>query len=360
VSNYPKTHQIALIPGDGIGKEVVPAARRVLEATGIAFLFVDLEAGWECFQRTGTALPADTLEALRGCHGAIFGAVSSPSYKVPGYSSPIVAMRKELDLYANLRPSISAPVPGSQPGIDLLIVRENTECLYVKRERLEDDGNTAIAERIITRAASTRIAQMAFEEARQRERQKAARPLRSATKRQKGLVTIVHKANVLSVSDGLFRESALAVATEYPDVAVEEQLVDSMLYRLIRQPQRYDVVVAPNLYGDLLSDAAAALVGGLGLAPSANVGDTFVLVEPVHGSAPDIAGKGIANPIGAILAAAMLLRHLGEDTAAHHVEAAVHRVLAEGPHTPDLGGDATTDAVTAAVIERLEIKGLGD
>jgi homoisocitrate dehydrogenase len=349
VSDYPKTHRIALIPGDGIGKEVVPAARRVLEATGIPFHFIELDAGWECFQRTGTALPASTVEALRDCHGAIFGAVSSPSHKVDGYSSPIVAMRKELDLYANLRPSISAPVSGSQPGIDLLIVRENTECLYVKRERLEDDGNTAIAERVITRTASTRIARMAFEQARQK----------AKTKRQKGLVTIVHKANVLSISDGLFREAALAVAAEYPDVAVEEQLVDSMLYRLIREPQRYDVVVAPNLYGDLLSDAAAALVGGLGLAPSANVGDTFVLVEPVHGSAPDIAGKGIANPIGAILAAAMLLRHLGED-AASRVEAAVHSVLAEGPHTPDLGGDATTEQVTAAVIERLEIKGLSD
>jgi homoisocitrate dehydrogenase len=151
----------------------------------------------------------------------------------------------------------------------------------------------------------------------------------------------------------LFREAALAVAADYPDVAVEEQLVDSMLYRLIREPQRYDVVVAPNLYGDLLSDAAAALVGGLGLAPSANVGDTFVLVEPVHGSAPDIAGKGIANPIGAILAAGMLLRHLGQDAAARCVEAAVHSVLAEGPHTPDLGGSATTEGVTQAVIDQL-------
>jgi homoisocitrate dehydrogenase len=351
VLNHQKAHQIALIPGDGIGKEVVPAARRVLEATGLPFHFVDLDAGWTCFQRTGTALPASTLDMLRGCDGAIFGAVSSPSHRVAGYSSPIVALRKELDLYANLRPSISVPVPGSQPGIDLLIVRENTECLYVKRERLEDDGNTAIAERIITRAASMRIARMAFDQARSRYTHHAPRTTHP-------LVTIVHKANVLSISDGLFRESALAVAAEYPDVAVEEQLVDSMLYRLIREPQRYDVVVAPNLYGDLLSDAAAALVGGLGLAPSANVGDTFVLVEPVHGSAPDIAGKGIANPIGAILAAAMLLRHLGEDVAARGVEAAVDSVLTGGPHTQDLGGDATTDVVTKAVIERVRDDGM--
>lgn len=346
MTTYPRPYQIALIPGDGVGCEVVPAARRVLEATGLTFAFTELDAGWECFQRTGTALPAETVNALRGCDGAIFGAVSSPSHKVPGYSSPIVALRKELDLYANLRPIVSAPVADSRPDIDMLIVRENTECLYVKRERLEDDGNTAVAERVITRGASTRIARMAFAQATARNTQHATRP---------PLVTIVHKANVLSVTDGLFREAALAVAAQFPDVGVEEQLVDSMLYRMIREPQRYDVVVAPNLYGDLLSDAAAALVGGLGLAPSANVGDTFVLVEPVHGSAPDIAGQGIANPIATILAAALLLRHLGEEDAAQRIENAANDVLHHGPHTPDLGGTATTEDVVIAVIKRVEI-----
>jgi homoisocitrate dehydrogenase len=345
LTTYPRPYQIALIPGDGVGREVVPAARRVLEATGLTFAFTELDAGWDCFQRTGTALPAETVNALRGCDGAIFGAVSSPSHKVPGYSSPIVALRKELDLYANLRPIVSAPVTDSRPNIDMLIVRENTECLYVKRERLEDNGNTAVAERVITRAASTRIARMAFESARQK----------AKGKRQKGLVTIVHKANVLSVTDGLFREAALAVAAKFPDVDAEEQLVDSMLYRMIREPQRYDVVVAPNLYGDLLSDAAAALVGGLGLAPSANVGDTFVLVEPVHGSAPDIAGQGIANPIATILAAALLLRHLGEEDAAQRIENAANDVLHHGPHTPDLGGTATTEDVIIAIIKRVEM-----
>ncbi len=339
--NHGKVYKIALIPGDGIGKEVVPAARRVLAETGLLFDFVDLEAGWETFQRTATALPRETVTALHSCDGAIFGAVSSPSHKVPGYTSPIVALRKEMDLYANLRPSVSDPVPGSRSGVDLLIVRENTECLYVKRERLEDGGDTAIAERVITRGASERIARIAFEMARQK------------AKGQKGLVTIVHKANVLSVSDGLFREAALAVAAAYPDVAVEEQLVDSMLYRLIREPERYDVIVAPNLYGDLLSDAAAALVGGLGLAPSANVGDNFVLVEPVHGSAPDIAGQGIANPIAAIRAAAMLLDHLGEGDSAQSIREAVQGTLADGPRTPDLGGMSTTEEVTAEVIRRL-------
>jgi len=337
--------KIALIPGDGIGTEVVPAAQRVLEATGLPLEFVNLEAGWATFQRTGNALPPETVDGLRTCDGALFGAVNSPSHRVPGYTSPIVALRKILDLYANLRPLISAPVPGSQPGVDMLIVRENTECLYVKRERLEDGGDTAIAERVITRRASERIARMAFAQA--EKRQKAKGEGKSA------LVTIVHKANVLSLTDGLFREAALAVAGEFPAVAVEEQLVDSMVYRMILEPARYDVVVAPNLYGDILSDAGAALVGGLGLVPSANVGDNFVLAEPVHGSAPDIAGQGIANPIATIRAAALLLAHLGEGAAAQRIETSVQQVLAHGPRTRDLGGNATTEEVTREVIRRL-------
>ena len=335
-------YRIALIPGDGIGREVVPAARQVLDALGVSCQYVELDAGWETFQRTGEALPAATLAAVRRCHGAIFGAVSSPSQRVEGYSSPILALRKALDLYANLRPAVSAPVPGSQPGIDLLMVRENTEDVYVKREHLEDGGDTAIAQRVITRRASTRIAIMAFQQARRRQ-----------SRQGRGLVTVVHKANVLNLSDGLFRSAALAVAQEYADIQVEEQLVDSMLYRLIREPQRYDVVVAPNLYGDILSDGAAALVGGLGVAPSANVGDDFVLVEPVHGSAPDIAGRGIANPAATILAAALLLEALGEPAAADRIQSAVTAVLADQVWTPDLGGSATTCDVTDAVCSAL-------
>ncbi len=352
-------YTIALIPGDGIGKEVVPAAARVLEATGLPLHFVELEAGWETFQRTGNALPPETVEALRGCHSALFGAVSSPSHRVHGYSSPIVALRKILDLYANLRPLISAPlssaplssaplssapVPGSRTGVDMLVVRENTECLYVKQERLEDGGDRAIAERVITRRASERIARMGFALAQKRQKAKV--------EGKTGLVTVVHKANVLSLTDGLFREAALAVAGEFPGVAVEEQLVDSMAYRMILEPQRYDVVVAPNLYGDILSDAGAALVGGLGLVPSANVGDSFVLVEPVHGSAPDIAGQGVANPIATIRAAGLLLAHLGENGTAQRIEHAVQSVLADGPRTKDLGGSAGTEDVTREVIRR--------
>lgn len=337
--------QIALIPGDGIGREVVPAAQQVLLATGVPFTFIELSAGWETFQQQGNALPTTTLDQLRICDGALFGAVSSPSQRVAGYSSPIIGLRKHFDLYANLRPILSAPVAGSQPDVDMLIVRENTECLYVKQERWTEEGEAAVAERVITRRASARIAHTAFQQARRRQ---ARNPQRTP------LVTIVHKANVLSLTDGLFRETALAVAREYPDVAVEEQLVDSMVYRMIREPQRYDVVVAPNLYGDILSDAAAALVGGLGLAPSANVGERFIVAEPVHGSAPDIAGQGIANPAATILAAALLLETLGQAQAAQQIQQAVNRVLQHGPWTRDLGGTASTTAVTQAVLDQLK------
>jgi homoisocitrate dehydrogenase len=339
-----RSYRIALIPGDGVGQEVVPAAQTVLAALPLDITFVPLTAGWDVFQRTGTALPQSTAAAIRGCDGAIFGATQSPSGKVEGYSSPILALRKQLDLYANLRPIQSMPVRGSGAGIDLLIVRENTECLYVRQERLEDSGNTAVAQRVITRGASTRIARMAFEQARRRAGQ---------THHAGPRVTVVHKANVLNLTDGLFREACLAVAADYPDVQVEEQLVDSMIYRLIREPQRYDVVVAPNLYGDILSDAAAALVGGLGLASSANASDHFVLAEPVHGSAPDIAGQGIANPIATILAAAQLLEALSEGACAAAVQEAVRRTLQDGVLSADLGGDASTQEVTNAVIARL-------
>lgn len=359
-----RTYRVAVIPGDGVGKEVTPAAQRVLEALPLAFTFVPLAAGWATFEQTGTALPQSTAAAVRGCDGALFGATQSPSQQLEGYSSPILTLRKQLDLYANLRPVRSMPVPGSRPGIDLLIVRENTECLYVRQERLEDDGNTAVAQRVITRRASERIAHKAFQAARARhaarntQQNSALRPPQPAeggggAPRPSPLVTVVHKANVLSLTDGLFRQVCLDVAKRYPDVQVEEQIVDSMIYRLIREPQRYDVVVAPNLYGDILSDAAAALVGGLGLAPSANMSDNFALVEPVHGSAPDIAGRGIANPCAAILAAAQLLEALGEVDAAQQVQHAVQRTLADGILSADLGGSATTGEVMNGVIRRL-------
>ncbi|KAJ3040037.1 homoisocitrate dehydrogenase [Rhizophlyctis rosea] len=357
---------IGLIPADGIGREVIPAARDVLEAVAPnKFSFVHLDAGFEHFQKTGVALPEETVERLKGeCAGALFGAVSSPSHKVAGYSSPIVALRKKMDLYANVRP-VASPAGATGTPIDMLIIRENTECLYIKSERLEtlpDGTKIAWADRKITETASKRIGRMAFRMALQRSAIREARRARGETVAWEGKprVTVVHKSNVLSVSDGLFRESVLAVRNgEDPafktDVDLEEQLVDSMVYRMFREPHKFDVAVAPNLYGDIISDGAAALVGSLGVVASANVGDSFVLGEPVHGSAPDIAGKGIANPVAAIRSAALLLEHMGLDSEATRIHSAVDRVLSEQASslTPDLGGKGTTQGVTDAIIKAL-------
>src|SRR5262245_15163491 len=230
--------RLAVIPGDGIGRELLPAALEVFDALGVAFEPILLDAGWDEVQRRGLALPAVTLEAARECDSVVCGALSSPSHPVAGYQSPIVALRRELDLYANLRPALSAPVAGSRPDVDLLVVRENTEGLYSGREREEGDG--AVAERVITRRASRRIVRRAFEEARRR--RERGRP---------GAVTVVHKANVLRVTDGVFRECALEVARDFPEIAVAEQLVDSMAYHMIREPERFDVVVSTNLFGDI-------------------------------------------------------------------------------------------------------------
>lgn len=343
--------RIALIPGDGIGPEIMAVAEQALRT-----LFPDgtlemvcAEAGWGVFERTGKALPSSTVELLRSCDGALFGAVSSPSRPVKGYRSPIVALRRELDLFANLRPLVSAPVPSARPNIDILLVRENTEGLYVGHERLDDEGlptEVATAERRISRVACERIADAACRAAVERRAQ--GRP---------GRLTIAHKANVLRLSDGLFRRACLEVAERFPELDVEEQLVDSLLYRLILEPERYDVIVAPNLYGDLLADAGAALVGGLGLAPSANTGHRdgrpWVLAEPVHGSAPDIAGLGIANPVAMLSATVLLLDGLGRVTEASRLKQAVDEVLRSGPWTSDLGGTATTAEVGTMILRRL-------
>ena len=325
--------QLCVIEGDGVGHEVIPAALDVLAATKLVFDIRHAEAGWACFQAHGTALPEATLDVARHADAVLFGAVSSPSHRVAGYSSPIVELRRKLDLFANLRPSVSWPIPTSRADVDLLIVRENSEGLYIRREHRE--GDQAIAERLITRTGSARVVRVACESARRRRRH----------------LTIVHKANVLPETCGLFRKTALAVAEDYTDLTVDEMLVDAMAMRLVTQPERFDVIVTTNLFGDILSDEAAGLVGGLGLAPSANLGATPApaLFEPVHGSAPDIAGQGIANPLAAFLSVAMLLDHIGSRSAAANVRAAVTQVLRHGPRTPDMGGDARTTDITDVV-----------
>jgi homoisocitrate dehydrogenase len=346
---------ICLIPGDGVGREVVPAAAQAVAAILPGVRFVTAQAGWDCFVRCGNALPDETVRAVGSAGATLFGATQSPTTgaataqtalsqgKPAVYRSPILALRKQFDLYANLRPA--APlVPAARP-IDLLIVRENTEGLYSGRERR--DGDTAIAERVITRQASERIARVAFEQARRR----AA--LRGCTGRC-ARVTIVHKANVLKITDGLFRESCLSVSKQYPDVEVDEMLVDSAAMWLARDAGRFDVIVTTNLFGDILSDLAAGLTGGLGIAPSANIGAGRVAVfEPVHGSAPDIAGRGVANPVGAMLSAAMMLEHIGQGGAAAALRQAVRSTVKAGLTTPDLGGMAATSQVTAAVCDIL-------
>ncbi|CAH2354984.1 homoisocitrate dehydrogenase, mitochondrial [[Candida] railenensis] len=357
-----KTLKIGLIPGDGIGREVIPAGRAVLENLpkkfDLDFEFVHLDAGFELFQKTGTALPDATVETLQSsCDGALFGAVSSPSTKVAGYSSPIVALRKKMGLYANVRPVKS--VDGVGRPVDMVIVRENTEDLYIKEEKAytKEDG-TRVAEAIkrITETATSNIAKMAFNIALQRQKIRETNPNLKSIHTSPS-VTVTHKSNVLSVSDGLFREVCKQVyddnASKYSSVAYKEQIVDSMVYRMFREPEIFDVVVAPNLYGDILSDGAAALVGSLGVVPSANVGDNFAIGEPCHGSAPDIEGKGISNPIATIRSTALMLEFMGYSEPAAAIYEAVDANLSEDKiKTPDLGGSSSTTEVVNDIIRR--------
>jgi homoisocitrate dehydrogenase len=354
-----RTLRLGLIAGDGIGREVIPAGRRILEALPssleLKFSFIDLDAGFDTFKKTGTALPDKTVETLKKeCDGALFGAVSSPTVRTAGYSSPIVALRKRMALYANVRP-VKTIANAARP-VDLVIVRENTEDLYVKEEKTYDspDGKVAEAIKRITEKASFNIAKMAGDIALRRQRVRESSGVAGLHRVPR--VTITHKSNVLSQTDGLFRETARKALgdAEYQLVKVDEQIVDSMVYKLFREPESYDVIVAPNLYGDILSDGAAALVGSLGLVPSANVGNEFVIGEPCHGSAPDIEGQGIANPIATIRSAALMLEFKGEEEAAAKIYKAVDESLEEGKYlSPDLGGKASTEEVLQDIIKRL-------
>jgi len=325
------THEIAVIPGDGIGQEVTPAAVEVLEAVPVDFEFVRGEAGDHVAQERGDPLPAETRALTTDADATLFGAAGETAADV------VLPLRSVVGSFANVRPARSYPgLDALQPETDLVFIRENTEGVYSGIESEISDGVRTLT-RVVTEKASREIAEYGFRYARRNGYEN---------------VTIAHKANVMRQTDGLFLETAQAVGQER-GADYDTALMDALAMHLVQRPEEYGVVICPNLAGDMLSDLAAGLVGGLGLLPSANVGEDNAMFEPVHGSAPDIAGQGIANPTAMILSAAMLLDHLGYAEESDHVHAAVESVLAEGPHTPDLGGEASTDEVTAAIVERL-------
>ena len=331
-------YRVTLIPGDGIGPEVVAAAVRVLGATGIAFEWDTQPAGATAIGEHGSALPERTLDSVRRNKVALKGPTETPIGT--GHRSVNVELRKTLDLYANLRPVKTLPgVKSRYDGVDLVVVRENTEDLYSGLEHVVVPG-VVESLKIITEKASTRIARFAFEYAKANGRQK---------------VTAVHKANIMKLSDGLFLDCCRAVAEDYPVVKYDEMIVDNTCMQLVLDPTRFDILLLENLYGDIVSDLCAGFIGGLGMAPGANIGQDTALFEAVHGSAPDIAGKNLANPIAVVLSGAMMLDHLGEQKAAARVREAVHAVLREGKKlTRDLGGTAGTTEIAEAIAGKLD------
>lgn len=328
-------YDITVIQGDGIGPEVIESTLQLLDALDIQFNFIEAYAGNECFNITGTTIPEETIKTARKTDATLFGAVTT----VPGQSSAILALRKALDLYANIRPVKSYPgIKSLYQDLNLIIIRENTEGLYSGIEKETESGATAL--RVITNKASERISRFAFNYAKRRGRRK---------------VTAVHKANILKLTDGLFKNKFYDVAEEFPDIKADDKYVDAMAMFLVTKPQKFDCIVTTNLFGDILSDEGAGLVGGLGLAPSANIGNKKGLFEPVHGSGPDIAGKGISNPSAMILSAVMMLEYLHETEEARKLENALVEVLREGKKlTPDLGGNSKTTEMAQKIKEKLK------
>lgn len=312
--------EICVIEGDGIGHDLIPAVLRVLRLVAPDVTVRAAVAGWEHFQQHHTPLPETTIDAAVQCRAVLIGAIAAPPYPVDGYFSPVVALRRALRAYANLRPTRYLPVPTARPGVDLLIVRENTEDLYIGHEHTENEGRMGVAEKVITREATERVARLAYE-------------LAARTGRQK--ITIVHKANVLQQSDGLFRRVVLEIAGYYPEITTDELFVDTAAYWMVKDPSRFDVILTPNLYGDILSDMAAAWGGGLGLAPSVSVGDGAAMAEPIHSGS----GEVIGHPTAALLSLALLLDyHWGRTDAARRLETAVRTALSATP------GDIYSDA----------------
>lgn len=327
-------HKITLVPGDGIGPEVAFAAQKVVDATGVQVDWDIQDAGIHQMEAWGTPLPPPVLESIAKNKIALKGPITTPIGK--GFRSVNVALRKEFDLYANLRPAKSYPgTLARYEDIDLVVVRENTEDLYAGIEHMVGK-DAAESIKIFTREGCERIVRFAFDYAKREGRKK---------------VTAVHKANIMKCTDGMFLDIARSIAEEYPEIAFEDMIVDAMCMKLVMTPENYDVMVMPNLYGDIVSDLCAGLVGGLGMAPGANIGKDIAIFEAIHGSAPKNAGKNIANPAAMILSAGLMLGHIGEMEAAVRLEAAVAQVLQEGrAKTKDLGGTAGTDEFAAAVI----------
>ena len=331
-------HRVTLIPGDGIGPEVARATVRILDATGVKIEWEEFSVGAEAYEKYGEYIPKEALESIERTHVALKGPVTTPIGG--GFSSINVALRQRFELYANFRPIRNLPhIPTRYPDVDLIIVRENTESLY---SGLEHEVVPGVVEslKIITEKASTRIAKFAFEYARKNERKK---------------VHAIHKANIMKLSDGLFLRCCRGVAKEYPEIAYAEHIVDNTCMQLVMNPYQYDILVMENLYGDIISDLCAAFVGGLGFVPSANLGDRCAIFEAVHGSAPDIAGKNLANPTALLRSALLMLRHIGEVEASMQIRNALEKVYRHREKlTRDIGGQAGTSEFADAVIEEMD------
>ncbi|GMV80050.1 MAG: isocitrate dehydrogenase [Planctomycetota bacterium] len=332
-------HEVVLIKGDGIGPEVIGAAQRLIEATGVRIAWIERQAGLEHFEKYGEVLPESTLDALRQHTVAFKGPTATPIGK--GHRSVNVQIRQKLNLFAAVRPVRSiAGIPTRYENVEVVIVRENTEGLY---SGIEHEVVPGVVEslKIVTEAGSTRIAEFAFKYAESRGRKR---------------VTVFHKANIMKMSDGLFLDCARRVAKQHPSIEYNELIIDNGCMQVVRDPSRFDILLLENLYGDIMSDLCAALVGGLGVVPGANFGERLAVFESVHGSAPDIAGKGLANPLAAIMSGVMMLNHLNETSAADRIKRAYNTLLAEGKpeeRTRDIGGTAGTVQFTDALIKRL-------
>ncbi len=330
-------HTITLIPGDGIGPEIIAATVSIIEASGVDIAWENHILGAQALEKHGTTIPDSSIESIKKNKVALKGPIGTPIGK--GFASVNVGLRKNLDLYANVRPIKALPnVECKYPNLDLVIVRENTEDLYAGLEHIVVPG-VVESIKVITEKASTRISRYAFEFARREGRKR---------------VTAVHKANIMKLSDGLFLECFYNAAKDFPEIVADDKIIDNCCMQLVMRPEQFDVMVMENLYGDIVSDLCAGLIGGLGLAPGANIGEQGAVFEAVHGSAPDIAGQGVANPTAVLMSGILMLKHIGETDAANRVEKAMMDVFIEGKvRTKDLGGTAKTAEFAQAIIEKL-------